>query len=131
MSERAVLVAAAVVRQAGRILLTKRPAKTHLGGLWEFPGGKVEASEDPRSAVVRELKEECGVLVRAGAILETVFHRYETKSVLLLFYECELIEGEVQNLGVSEHVWVRPAELSDYEFPPADAPLIALLQSAG
>ncbi len=127
-----ILVAAAVVRKGDQILLTRRPSKAHLGGMWEFPGGKVEADEDPKDAVVRECLEECGIRLIAGDILDVVFHRYETKSVLLLFYDCRLAEGEtgdVAHLGVTEHAWVTPDTLDDYPLPPADKPLVAKLQA--
>lgn len=122
-----VLVAAAVVRHEGRILLTKRPAGTHLEGFWEFPGGKVEADEDPRDAVARECLEECAIELEVGEIIDVIFHQFETKSVLLLFYACTLIRGEVQHLGVSDHVWAVPEELHKYPLPPADAPLLKKL----
>lgn len=126
-----VLVAAAVVRHEGRILLTKRPAGTHLEGLWEFPGGKVEADEDPRDTVARECREECAIDLEVGEIIDVIFHRFETKSVLLLFYACTLVrggKGEVQHLGVSDHVWALPEELHNYPLPPADAPLLEKLR---
>ena len=125
-----VLVAAAVVRHQGRILLTKRPQGTHLEGFWEFPGGKVEPNEDPRVAVARECREECAIELEVGAVIDVIFHRFETKSVLLLFYACTLSQGEsgdVQHLGVSDHVWALPEELHQYPLPPADAPLLKKL----
>ena len=125
-----VLVAAAVVRHEGRILLTKRPAGTHLEGFWEFPGGKVELDEDPRDAVARECREECAIELEVGEIIDVIFHQFETKSVLLLFYACTLTggeSGEVQHLGVSDHVWVLPEELHQYPLPPAYAPLLKKL----
>lgn len=123
-----VLVAAAVVEEGGRFLLTKRLEDAHLAGQWEFPGGKVEPDEDPREAVARECLEECEIEVDVGEILEVVFHRFEHESVLLLFYRCTLISGEVAHLGVADHAWVRVEELADYDLPPADAPVIARLR---
>ena len=122
-----VLVAAAVIEEGGRFLLTKRLEGAHLAGQWEFPGGKVEPDEDPRDAVVRECLEECEIEIEVGEILEVVFHRFEHKSVLLLFYRCTRIAGEVAHLGVADHAWVRAEELADYDLPPADAPVIARL----
>jgi len=124
-----VLGAAAVVRREGRVLLTQRLPGVHLGGRWEFPGGKVEDGEDPRDAVRRECREECGIDLAVGEILDVTFHAYPEKSVLLLFYECRLVSGEVRHLGVADHVWVRPEEISDYDLPPADAPVVAKLRS--
>lgn len=124
-----VLVAAAVIREApgARVLLTQRPPKGHLAGLWEFPGGKVEAGEDPRDAVVRECREEIGVEIEVVDILDEAFHRYPGKDVLLLFYDCRLVRGEVTHREVAEHAWVAPAGLGAYELPPPDARLVAKL----
>lgn len=120
-----VLVAAAVVFREGRVLLTKRLAKAHLAGMWEFPGGKVEPKEAPEDAVVRELLEECGVTVRVVDLMEATFHAYPERDVLVLFYECELESGEVQHLGVADHVWCEATDIERYELPPADVRVVA------
>ena len=125
-----VLVAAAVVKREGRVLLTRRMEGTHLAGFWEFPGGKVEPGEDPEVAVVRECREECAIDLEVVDVIEVAFHRYERKDVLLLFYECRLArEQEVQHLGVAEHAWVLPSELGAYPLPPPDERLVRKLQS--
>jgi len=124
-----VIVAAAVVRREGRVLLTRRPGGAHLAGLWEFPGGKVEPGEDPEHAVVRECREECAIEVEVEGVLDVRFHRYSEKDVLLLFYGCRLIGGTVTHLGVADHAWVAPAELDRYELPPPDARVIARLRA--
>jgi 8-oxo-dGTP diphosphatase len=126
-----VIVAAAVVKKNGRILLTRRLADVHLAGSWEFPGGKVEDGEDPEATVVRECREECVIDVEVGPILEVAFHRYERKDVLLLFYECHLPgEQEVRNLGVAEHAWVLPSELRNFSLPPPDERLVRKLEQS-
>ena len=112
-----VLVAAAVVIRGSRVLLTQRPAKTHLAGKWEFPGGKVELAEDPAHAVVRECREECGIELAVDDILDVTFHAYASKNVLLLFYRCTLISGEVAHLGVADHRWASAATLRTFDFP--------------
>ncbi|MBX7190862.1 MAG: (deoxy)nucleoside triphosphate pyrophosphohydrolase [Sandaracinaceae bacterium] len=124
-----IVVAAAVVRDGERFLLTKRPSKGHLAGYWEFPGGKLEAGESPEVALVRECMEECGIDVVPRDILDVTFHRYPTKDVLLLFYACELgARRDVQHKEVADHVWVRATELRRYELPPPDAKLLAKLE---
>jgi len=123
-----VVVVAAVVRRAEEILLTRRMKGAHLEGFWEFPGGKLEDGEDPEDALVRECREECGIDVAVDDILDVAFHRYPGKDVLLLFYGCRLLAGDVQHLGVAEHVWTTPEELDGYELPPPDARLVAKLQ---
>lgn len=122
-----ILVSAAVIVDAGRVLLTQRKSGTHLAGAWEFPGGKVEPDEDPRDALARELREEIGVVATIGDIVEATFHRYPTKSVLLLFYEARLAEGSPapSAIDVAAVRWAEAAELRDELFPPADVAVLA------
>ncbi|WP_437967201.1 8-oxo-dGTP diphosphatase MutT [Sorangium sp. So ce260] len=122
-----VLVAAAVIIERGRVLLTQRKAGAHLEGAWEFPGGKVEAGEDPRDALVRELREEIGVEARVGDIVEVTYYRYPRKPVLLLFYEASLAEGSPAPaaLDVAAVRWAEAPELRDELFPPADVAVLA------
>ena len=119
-----VLVAAAVVIREGRVLLSQRKGGSHLAGAWEFPGGKVEAGEDPRAALARELQEELGVIAKVGDIVEVTFHRYEEaeKVVLLLFYEATLAPGspEPRAVDVADVTWADAAFLDPAKFPPAD-----------
>jgi 8-oxo-dGTP diphosphatase len=121
-----VLVVAGVLCDGPRVLCTRRPAGTHLAGLWEFPGGKVEPDEDPRDALVRELREELGVECRVHEVLDVVFHRYEQKSVLLLFYRVRLAPGSPAPapLGVAACAWRAAVELTDADFPPADVAVL-------
>jgi 8-oxo-dGTP diphosphatase len=115
-----VLVAAGVLERQGRILAARRKKGSHLEGHWEFPGGKIEDGESPEECLVRELEEEIGVFVRPGRILEAVFHRYPEKSVLLLFYRCELLEGEPRAIECDEVRWVALADLPSLDWAPAD-----------
>jgi len=133
-----VIVAAAVVKHEGRILLTRRMAGAHLAGMWELPGGKVEAGEDPEAAVVRECAEECAIDVIVDDIVDVTFHRYAGtdakpgKDVLLLFYACRLgARRDVQHLGVADHTWARPSELRNYPLPPPDEKLVRKLEKTG
>ncbi|MGB9341610.1 MAG: 8-oxo-dGTP diphosphatase MutT [Polyangiales bacterium] len=124
-----IVVAAAVVIRAGRVLLTRRAEGQHLAGMWEFPGGKLEAGESPEEALVRECREECGIEVEVNDILEVTHHRYPKKEVLLLFYRCGLRAGEVRHLQVADHAWVAPPELDRYPLPPADERVVARIQA--
>ena len=117
-------VAAGLVFRHGRLLLTQRRTGDHLGGLWEFPGGKREPREDFPACLRRELREELGIGVQVGPCLERVRHEYPDKAVYLEFFRCRLIEGEPQALGCQAVAWVTPQELSGYEFPAADARLL-------
>jgi len=116
------------VVENGRVLLTERKPGSHLAGMWEFPGGKVHEGEDPRDAVVRELREELGIVVRAGEILDVTFHRYEEarKSVLLLFFEAERAAGspEPRALDVAAFRWASKDEMDPERFPPADVAVL-------
>src|SRR5271154_4050742 len=110
-----VLVAAGILVESGRVLVTRRKAGTHLAGSWEFPGGKVLPAEDPRDALRRELKEELGLDVSVGEIVDVTFHRYEDagKAVLLLFFEASRLEGspEPRALDVAAFSWASSDEL--------------------
>jgi 8-oxo-dGTP diphosphatase len=120
------LVAAAVVIEGARVLLTQRKAGTHLAGAWEFPGGKVRAGEDPRDALVRELREELGIETTVGDVMEVTFHRYTERSVLLLFYETARAphSPDPRALDVAGFRWARALELDEAAFPPADVAIL-------
>ena len=120
-------VVAAVIRRTGKILITQRLDNVHLAGMWEFPGGKVEADESFEGALLREIREELGIEIRVLDEFFTVEHEYPTKSVRLHFFNCTITEGEPEPLAVADLRWVLPAELDKFEFPPADAELIAKL----
>jgi 8-oxo-dGTP diphosphatase len=121
-----ILVAAAVLVEHDRVLLTQRKRGTHLAGAWEFPGGKVELGEDPRDAPARELREEIGVEVSVGDPVEVTFHRYPEKTVLLLFFEATRLPGspEPTAIDVADVKWARADELVDGMFPPADVAIL-------
>jgi 8-oxo-dGTP diphosphatase len=123
-----VLVAAAVLIEQGRVLLTQRKAGTHLAGAWEFPGGKVHDGEDPRAALTRELAEELGIDATAGEIVDVTFHRYEEdqKAVLLMFFEATRAADspEPRALDVAAYRWAAVAELDPVHFPPADVAVL-------
>ena len=127
---RIVLVAAvALVDADGRVLLSKRPLDKQLGGLWEFPGGKVEKGERPEAALIRELKEELSIDVTDACLAPLTFasHAYEDFHLLMPLYVCRRWQGQVTGAEGQEIAWVRPLKLRDYPMPPADIPLIAHL----
>ncbi|MCC6524094.1 MAG: (deoxy)nucleoside triphosphate pyrophosphohydrolase [Polyangiaceae bacterium] len=130
-SARSVVVAAAVICERGRVLVTQRKPGTHLAGAWEFPGGKVEDGEDPRDALGRELREELGIEARVGAVVDVTFHRYPGKSVLLLFFAAERAPGspEPQALDVAARRWAAADELVEADFPAADVPVLGLVRA--
>lgn len=125
-----VLVAAcALVDQDRRVLIAQRPEGKSMAGLWEFPGGKVEAGETPEETVIRELEEELGVTTRAACLAPLTFasHAYETFHLLMPLYICRKYDGVPQPREGQALKWVRPARLRDYPMPPADEPLIPFL----
>jgi mutator protein MutT len=121
-------VSAALIFRDGKLLITQRRAGSHLGGLWEFPGGKREPGETFEACLIREIREELGVDISVGALFEDVSHAYPEKSVRLKFFLCRLLAGEPQPLDCAAIRWVTPLELSDYEFPAADARLVGKLR---
>jgi mutator protein MutT len=120
-------VAAGLVFHRGLLLITQRRPQDHLGGLWEFPGGKREPSETYEECLQRELREELGIEVQVQDLVASVQHAYHEKTVLLKFYRCVWLSGEPQALGCSACVWINPSQLAQYHFPPADKQLIQRL----
>ncbi|WP_036306969.1 (deoxy)nucleoside triphosphate pyrophosphohydrolase [Methylopila sp. 73B] len=123
------VVACALVDADGRVLLAQRPEGKTLAGLWEFPGGKVEAGERPEETLIRELAEELGVTVEEPCLAPLTFasYAYETFHLLMPLYVCRRWTGIVTGREGQATRWVRPQALRDYPMPPADEPLIAHL----
>lgn len=124
------VVAVALVDPDGRILIAQRPEGKQLAGLWEFPGGKVEAGERPEQALIRELHEELGIDVKEACLAPFVFtsHAYEKFHLLMPLYLCRRWSGTVVANEHTALAWVKPDKLRDYPMPPADEPLIAWLR---
>jgi 8-oxo-dGTP diphosphatase len=124
------VAAAALVDVDGRVLICQRPEGKPLAGLWEFPGGKVEAGETPETCLIRELDEELGIRVAQACLAPFVFasHAYERFHLLMPLYLCRRWEGQVTNRHHAAMTWVKPSKLGDYPMPPADAPLVAWLR---
>jgi 8-oxo-dGTP diphosphatase len=122
-----VLVAAcALVDADGRVLIAQRPEGKSMAGLWEFPGGKVEAGETPEQTLIRELKEELAIEVNAACLAPLTFtsHAYRDFHLLMPLYVCRRWEGMVRPREGQKVTWVRPNRLREYPMPPADEPLI-------
>ena len=125
-----VLVAAcALIDADGRVLIAQRPEGKSMAGLWEFPGGKVDPGERPEDALIRELKEELGIVVQEACLAPLTFasHTYEDFHLLMPLYVCRRWEGTVAPHEGQKLAWVRPNRLRDYPMPPADIPLISHL----
>ncbi|MEP7029533.1 MAG: (deoxy)nucleoside triphosphate pyrophosphohydrolase [Pseudolabrys sp.] len=132
MSAKLILVAAcALVDADGRVLLAQRPQGKTMAGLWEFPGGKIEAGERPEETLIRELKEELGIIVSEACLAPLTFasHRYPDFQLLMPLYVCRRWEGIVTAKERQGLAWVKPNRLRDYDMPPADVPLVSHLMT--
>jgi 8-oxo-dGTP diphosphatase len=131
LSTKLVLVAAAALVDAqGRVLVAQRPAGKSMAGLWEFPGGKVEDSETPEAALIRELREELSIAVEKAALAPFAFasHAYADFHLLMPLYLCRRWRGAVRPQVHAAVQWLRPDELTALPMPPADKPLLAALK---
>jgi 8-oxo-dGTP diphosphatase len=132
VSVKLVLVAAcALIDADGRVLIAQRPEGKSMAGLWEFPGGKVESGERPEQSLIRELKEELGIVVKEECLAPLTFasHLYPDFHLLMPLYVCRRWEGIVEPREKQRLKWVRPNELRNYAMPPADEPLISNLMT--
>jgi mutator protein MutT len=129
MKNKVIEVSAALIFRDGKILITQRHAKSHLGGLWEFPGGKREQNETFEQCLAHELREELGIEIEVGELFEEISHAYAEKTVHLKFFVCKLISGKPRSLDCAAFKWVGKAELADFEFPAADARLLEKLRA--
>lgn len=120
-------VVAAVVPKNGRILIGRRPAASHLGGLWEFPGGKREPGETLEEALGRELMEELGVTIKVGEHLWRAQCSHPEQILALHFYRCEILSGTPRPLGCSDIAWVPPCELTGHQLAEPDRKFAARL----
>lgn len=123
------VVACALVDGDGRVLVAQRPEGKALAGLWEFPGGKMEAGERPEDTLIRELDEELGITVKEACLAPLTFasYPYETFHLLMPLWICRRWEGVIQKKEHQALQWLRPARLRDIPMPPADEPLIPAL----
>ena len=123
------VVAVALVDADRRVLIAQRPQGKALAGLWEFPGGKLEAGETPEQALIRELEEELGISTKSACLAPVSFasYSYESFHLLMPLYVCRKWQGTPVAREHAALKWVRPQALRDYPTPPADEPLIAAL----
>lgn len=124
-----VVVACALIDADRRVLIAQRPADKNMGGLWEFPGGKLEKGESPEDALIRELREELAIETQEACLAPLTFasFSYESFHLLMPLFVCRNWQGTPQALEHQALKWVRPQKLRDYDMPPADEPLIAHL----
>ena len=121
-------VAAGLIYHDGRYLIAKRRTGVHLAGLWEFPGGKREQGETLEECLHRELFEELNIRIDIPVPFQIIRHEYPEKTVELHFFRCTIGEGLATPVDCAEIRWVHPSEMGNYQFPPADRPVIEALQ---
>lgn len=124
------VVACAMIDEDGRVLIAQRPEGRSMAGLWEFPGGKVEPGEYPEAALIREMKEELGVIIDESCLAPLTFasHAYDDFHLLMPLFACRKWGGEIAPKEGQALSWVRPIRLNQYDMPPADEPLKSVLR---
>ena len=124
-------VVAALIRDGERFLICKRPAHKARALMWEFPGGKVEAGESPRDALIRECMEELDITLDVGGLYMQVTHEYPDIQIRLSLYEAVIASGELSSKEHEALCWILPREIPDYEFCPADVDIIHRIRREG
>ncbi len=125
-------IGVAVIRdRKGYILIDRRKFQGEMGGLWEFPGGKIEANETIEECIEREIREELGIEIAVGDRLIVINHTYNTFKVTLFVHDCKYVSGEPQPIECEEICWVSLNEFNNYQFPQANSQIIDLLQTRG
>lgn len=122
-------VAAGLIVRGGKILIAQRLGNAHLGGLWEFPGGKRQPGESFEACLKREVMEELGLTIAVHEQVASAKHHDPQRHVRLRFYRCTVLTGEPRPLGCETCQWITPVEISNYPFPPADLPLVHQIAS--
>lgn len=130
MRQKSIEVSAGLVFRDSKLLITQRAPGSHLGGLWEFPGGKREPNETFEECLRRELREELGIEVEVRELIESIDHVYPEKSVHLKFFLCQWLANEPQKLFCHDFAWITREQLGQFEFPAADARLLEKLKNS-
>ena len=121
-------VTAAIIENKGKVLIAKRKVTDKLAGKWEFPGGKIKASETPQECLIREMKEEFGIDVHIGAFFGETTHHYASGPIKLLAYHATWIGGSFSLNDHADFAWITPDQFHDFDFAPADMPFAKKLQ---
>lgn len=122
---------AVISNQQGKILIDRRKTEGEMGGLWEFPGGKIEAGETVEECIKREIKEELDLEIIVGDRLTTITHNYKTFDVTLYVHNCRYLSGKPEPLECEEIRWIDPWLMDQYQFPKANVQIIDLIQERG
>ena len=124
-----VVVAAGVIFNQGKILITRRRKESHLGRYWEFPGGKKKNQEDLKSCLIREVREELGIQIEVKEEILSNQHEYSDRKVDIHFFRCEWTQGNPVAIGCDEYLWIEEKAIDRFSFPPANLKLIQKLKS--
>lgn len=122
-----IVVTAAIIKDGKKFLIAQRKKGAHQEMLWEFPGGKVEPGESPESCLAREIREELNLIIQVEDIFQVVSHNYQDRHIILLCYNCLLVDGQPEKLDCQDFRWVTGEEMTGYEFAPADIPVVEKL----
>lgn len=122
-------VSAAIIKDQEKYLITKRLLNTHLGGKWEFPGGKIEHGESPQDALVREIQEELDMFIGVSDIAGVYTHKKENLNIIILFFYCYIIKGKPKKIACEDFKWITREEMADMDLAPADAKMCSSLFS--
>lgn len=122
------VVAAVITDKVGKILITQRNFKKNQGGLWEFPGGKIEVNETREEAIIREIKEELDIDIKVNKYLSEKVFIYPEKEINLIALNCDIINGEIKLLEHEDYKWITNSELKNFEFAPADMFIVEILK---
>lgn len=122
------VVAAVIKDDNGKILITQRNLKKSQGGLWEFPGGKIEPNETKEQAIIREIKEELTIDINVKGYIDEKIFTYPEKDINLISLECSIINGNIELLEHEDYRWVSSSELENFEFAPADMFIVEKLK---
>jgi len=122
-----IVVTAAIINEGNKYLIAQRKKGTHQEMLWEFPGGKVEPGESPENCLAREIDEELHLKIEVSRIYQVVSYNYVDRHVILLCYLCGVIDGEPETVDCADFRWVTPGEMPNFNFAPADIPVVEKL----
>ncbi|MFX4260792.1 8-oxo-dGTP diphosphatase MutT [Pelotomaculum propionicicum] len=122
-----IAVAAAVIRNNGKVLIAQRPECSHMGLKWEFPGGKIEPGEDAAACLKREIREELDLEIEVGRELMVVEHKYRDRKVIMRCHWCRYLRGEAKALECRSFKWVSAGEMKSFDFAEADRPVVDFL----
>ena len=125
--QRVIEVGCAIIRRGPQLLIAQRKPEDHLGGYWEFPGGKKRRQESLEECLIREAQEELGIAILPQRFFRKIDHPYPERILSLHFYLCAWVSGDPQRIECHDFQWIFPEALRDFQFPPADDEIIAEL----